>query len=165
MLIFCTVDGSTLNCEAILRTAGAARHTTGRPKSHTLLIVMAITAAEPPAHYNTSLDGPITETEAPMVDYGTGSFTIANVGNPAKSPDDEGPEESVGFVFERIHFGSGNDDVFQWNPGDSNTVEDHDAGAGASIRDGTSNTVLLAEDHLPAVPGIGTPTDTDWLLV
>ena len=38
-----------------------------------------------------------------MVDYGTGTFTLANLGNPATGPDD----------------------VFQWNPGDSNTVEDH----------------------------------------
>ena len=41
-----------------------------------------------------------------MVDYGTGSFTLANLGNPATGPDD----------------------VFQWNPGDSNTVEDHNTG-------------------------------------
>jgi hypothetical protein len=46
---------------------------------------MAITAAESPAHYNTSLEGPITETEAPMPDYGTGSFLISSIANPAST--------------------------------------------------------------------------------
>jgi hypothetical protein len=34
---------------------------------------------------DTSLDGPITETEAPMPDYGTGSFILSNVGDSARN--------------------------------------------------------------------------------
>ena len=83
-----------------------------------------------------------------MPDYGSGTFLLSNIANSSSHSQ-----------------GSGSEDVFQWNPGDGAPVEDHDADAGASIRDGTSNTVLLAEDHLPAVQGVGTATDTDWLLV
>jgi hypothetical protein len=153
-----------------------------------------------------------------MVDYGTGSFTLANLGNPATGPDDvfqwnpgdsahrnpgniyvsynsnsaapevpefvddvvgggrstgtsilefavenhpnnpshspgdEGPEESIAFVYGKL--GSGNDDGWCM----VQTI--------GPVESDYSGTHLLYQDvFLPAVQGVGTPTDTDWLLV
>ena len=77
-----------------------------------------------------------------MVDYGTGSFTLANLGNPATGPDD----------------------VFQWNPGDSNTVEDHNTGTRLLVKfHSIPAATMNFEDD--AVQDVGIPTHTDWLLV